>query len=89
MLLKENSDIHHCSKLLILLKNAHVSKLVALSVENIAWLSRKYNKKCGFHGSLSQKGSRPLEGQNLLSGFYHYLKIHTVDKFKICIFSNA
>jgi len=42
--IKENSDIYHCFKLLILLKNAHVSKLVTLKVfKYIIWLSRKYN----------------------------------------------
>jgi len=30
---KENSEIYHCFKLLVLLKNAHVDKLVALSVK--------------------------------------------------------
>jgi len=46
---------------LILLKNAHVSKLVALSVEKYHMaLTEAQLKTCRYHGSLSQKGSRPL-----------------------------
>jgi len=38
-----------------------VSKLVALSVENYFMaLTEIQLKTCRFHGSLSQKGSRPL-----------------------------
>jgi len=38
-----------------------VSKLVALSVENYYMaLTETHFKICRFHGSLSQKGSRPL-----------------------------
>jgi len=64
MLLKENSGICHCLKWLILLKNAHVSsKLVALSVEKYYMaLTEIQLKICSLHGSLCQKGSRPLEG---------------------------
>jgi len=52
---------------LILLKNTHVGKLVALSVEKdyMALTEIRLNI-CRFHGSLSQKGSRPLHYSNPL-----------------------
>jgi len=61
MLLKENSNIYHCSKLLILLKNAHVRKLVVSSVEKYFMALMEIELQiCMFYGSLRQKGSRPL-----------------------------
>jgi len=61
MLLRENSDIYHCLKLLVLLRNAHVSKLVAISVgKYFMALTEIQSKICRLHGSLSQKGSQPL-----------------------------
>jgi len=67
MLLKRTADIYHCLKLLILLKNTHVGKLVALSVEkDYMALTEIQLNICRFHGSLSQKGSRPLHYSNPL-----------------------
>jgi len=46
---------------LVLLKTARVSKLVALSVQKYYMaFTETQLKTCTFHGSLSQKGSRPL-----------------------------
>ena len=58
--IRENSDIYHCSKLLILIKNTHVSYIKCWKMPYGSYGNTIKNTVCRFHGSFSQKGSRPL-----------------------------